>query len=119
MSDSLKATLIVIVPVLTISAKDEPELPDVEDEELPEVELPALAPEPPRLPAVAPVEPLDDEPEEEVPPDELEVDPADTASPGERLASETIVPLIGAYSLVLARAVLAVCTLASALYTAA
>jgi hypothetical protein len=122
MSDSLKATFIIIVPVLTISAKDEPELPDVEDVELPEAELPeleALAPEPPRLPAVAPVEPLDDEPDEEVPPDEPDVDPADTESPGERLASETIVPLIGAYSLVSARAVLAVCTPASALYTAA
>jgi hypothetical protein len=122
MSDSLKATFIVIVPVLTISANDELELPEVEDEELPEAELPeleVLAPDAPRLPAVVPDEPLDDEPEEDVPPDPLEVDPADTASPGERLASETIVPLIGAYSLVLARAVLAVCTLASALYTAA
>ncbi|HEY5430768.1 MAG TPA: hypothetical protein VIK04_16755, partial [Solirubrobacteraceae bacterium] len=41
MSDSLKATVIVIVPVLTISAKP------VEDDELLEVPL-----DPPRLPAL-------------------------------------------------------------------
>jgi hypothetical protein len=92
MSDSLKATVIVIVLVLTISANDEVEPAEVaEDEEL----------EPPRLPAVVAagplVEELDDDPLPDVVDFEaLEVDPADTESPGVRFASDTIVPLIGA-----------------------
>jgi hypothetical protein len=83
MSDSLKATVIVSELVLTISANPELELLDDED--------------PPRLPAVSPpVEdvPLDVEEDDELeePPDE----PADTLSPGVRLDSEAIVPLVGA-----------------------
>jgi hypothetical protein len=122
MSDSLKATVIVIVPVLTISANAELELPEVEEDELPEAELPELeedeVPEAPRLPAVVPEEPLE-APDAEEPVEGLDVDPEETASPGERLASETIVPAVGAYSLVLASAVLALRTFPSALYTAA
>jgi hypothetical protein len=72
-------------------------------------------PEPPRLPAVVPEEVLEEEPDDEELPEVLEVDPAETALPAERLASETIVPLVGAYSLVRASAVVALCTLASAL----
>jgi len=107
--------------VLTISA-NELELPEVEDElpeaELPEVEdeeVPEPVPEPPRPPAVVPDEPVVEEPDDEEPVEVLEVDPAETASPGERLASDTIVPLIGAYNFVCASAVLALCTFASAL----
>jgi hypothetical protein len=92
MSDSLKATVIVIVLVLTTCANGEVEPAEVEEDE----EL-----EPPRLPAVAPVgllvEELDDDPLLDVADVEaLEVDPADTESPRERFASDTIVPLIGA-----------------------
>jgi hypothetical protein len=92
MSDSLKATVIVIVLVLTISANGEVEPAEFEAD----VEL-----EPPRLPAVVPlgpfVEELDDDPLLGVVDVEaLAVDPADTESPRERLASDTIVPLIGA-----------------------
>jgi hypothetical protein len=79
--------------VLTISANGELELllPVVDDDEL----------EPPRLPAVVvpvpPAAPLDGDPLPAVlDVDALDVDPADTESPGERLASVTIVPLIGA-----------------------
>jgi len=75
------------VSVFTISAN--PELEPLDDES-----------EPPRLPAVAaPAVPeLPDEPEDE---DELLEDeppelPADTASPGVRLESDAIVPLVGA-----------------------
>jgi len=107
MSDSLNATVIVSEFVLMISAN--PELEPLDDDE----------PEPPRLPAVAappapaPLpEELEDEDEllEELP--EL---PADTASPGVRLDSEAIVPLVGAYSLVLLTAISALCTAAWAL----
>ena len=108
MSDSLKATFIAIELVLTISAKAELELPeDEEDEEL----------EPPRLPAaVAPAEEPDEVPlPDVVDGDAAEVEPADTALPADRLESDTIVPLIGAYSLVLVSAVWALLTLASAL----
>jgi hypothetical protein len=113
MSDSLKATVIVIVLVLTISANGELELAEVVEEL-----------EPPRPPAVVPAVPAVDELDEDVLLDveaveALAVDPAETESPGERLASDTIVPVIGAYSLVAASAVFAVLTLASALYTAA
>jgi hypothetical protein len=97
MSDSLKATVIVIVPVLTISANDElDEPPDDEADE----------PEPPRLPAVAmppanpPPPPEEDELDDELLPEAVELDPADTESPGSKPASEAIVPLVGAYSLV-------------------
>jgi hypothetical protein len=99
--------------VFTISAKDEAEL-DVLDDELAPPRLPAL------VPPVAPVAALVDDPLLDVADVEaLEVDPADTESPAVRFASETMVPLTGAYSFVLARAVLALLTLASALYTAA
>ena len=84
MSDSLNATVIVSELVLTISANPELELLDEED--------------PPRLPAVvAPLLPLPDELEDD---DELLDEPldppADTVSPGERLDSDAIVPLVGA-----------------------
>jgi hypothetical protein len=116
MSDSLKATVIVIVPVLTISANDELDEPPDEDED----EL-----DPPRLPAVdvppatPPPPPDEDELDDELLLAALEVDPADTESPGSRLASDAIVPLVGAYSLVSFSAVWALRTLASALKTAA
>ena len=97
--------------MLTISAKPELELRG------------ATTLEPPRLPALAAAgaarplpEPLDDEPLEE---DELPDPPADTASPGVRLDSEAIVPLTGAYSLVLLSAASALWTPAWAEYTAA
>jgi hypothetical protein len=80
----------VMLLVLTISASGELELPELEDGE----EL-----EPPRLPAVAPVWPPADEAEEDPVVEDaraLEVDPAETGSPGKRLARETIVPLMGA-----------------------
>jgi hypothetical protein len=92
MSDSLNATVIVIVLVLTISANGELEPVDVEaDDEL----------EPPSPPAVVPVPPgaeeLDDDPLPElVAVEAFDVDPADTESPVVRLARETMVPLIGA-----------------------
>jgi hypothetical protein len=91
-SDSLKATVIVIERVLTISTNGEVEVaePD-EDEVLEPPMVPAV------VPVVPPVEELDDDPALDVADVEaLDVDPADTESPGERLASDTIVPLIGA-----------------------
>jgi hypothetical protein len=109
MSDSLNATVIVSVFVLTISAN--PELEPL-DEEL----------DPPRLPAVAapPVAAVPDDPDDDDELDEaLEEPPLDTVSPGVRLESDAIVPLVGAYSLVSLTAVSAVCTAACALYTAA
>jgi hypothetical protein len=110
MSDSLKATVIVIVPVLTISANGELEPLEPGDElELPR--LPAVADPPAAPPAPAPDEVLDDElllEEAEV------VEPALTWSPGTRVASDTIVPLTGAYSFVSASACSALWTLASA-----
>jgi hypothetical protein len=117
MSDSLNATVIVRELVLTISANAELEpLDEPLDDEDPL--------EPPRLPAVA-LPPavalalLEDVPDDEPLPDAVDVEPADTVSPGERLASETIVPLVGAVSLVFASAVSAFRTLAWAPYTAA
>jgi hypothetical protein len=111
MSDSLNATVIVSELVLTISANPELEPLEEEDEE--------EDPEPPRLPAVeappapAPLpEELDDEDELFEEPPEL---PADTESPGVKLESEAIVPLVGAYSLVLLTAISALCTAAWAL----
>ncbi|HEY1522786.1 MAG TPA: hypothetical protein VGF70_07210 [Solirubrobacteraceae bacterium] len=114
MSDSLKASVIVIELVLTISANGVAEAEEEEEEAL----------EPPRLPAVVPlvvpVEELDEDPPLDVEdPEALEVEPADTVSPGERPDSDTIVPLIGADSVVSASAVLALLTFAWALYTAA
>jgi hypothetical protein len=105
MSDSLKATLIVSVLVFTISANPELELEE---------------PEPPRLPEVVP-DPLDEEEElfEAFDDEELPDPPPDTASPTDRLDREAIVPLTGAYSLVLFTAVSALCTPACAEYTAA
>ncbi len=86
MSDSLNATVIVSEFVLTISANPELELLDDED--------------PPRLPAVSLRRwrtPLPDELEEEDELlEELPDEPADTLSPGVRLDSEAIVPLVGA-----------------------
>ena len=110
MSDSLNATVIVSVSVLTISAN--PELDPLDDDD----------PDPPRLPAVAAppaAEPLPDELEEDDELDELLEEPPDTVSPDVRLESDAIVPLVGAYSLVLLTPVSALCTAASALYTAA
>ncbi len=102
MSDSLNATVIVSVFVLTISAK-----PELDPEPLAE-----LDPEP-RLPAVvepeAPEEPLEDDPLED---EELPDPPPDTESPGVRLESEAIVPLTGAYSFVLFTPTSALCTAA-------
>jgi hypothetical protein len=78
------------VLALTISANDEVEPPELEEDE---------EPEPPRLPAVVPavvpVEEADDD-ELDVEGAEALVDPAATESPGERFANDTIVPLIGA-----------------------
>jgi hypothetical protein len=85
MSDSLKATVIVIFDVLTISAS--PELLVLDDEE------PLL--EPPRLPALVvdvPLEAVLPELEDE----EVPLDEPDTALPGEMLSTETTVPLAGA-----------------------
>ena len=58
-SDSLNATVIVILLVFTISA-NEVELPEEDEEPVEPVE-----PEPPRLPAVVPVAPLADELDDE------------------------------------------------------
>ncbi len=102
MSDSLNATVIVIVPASTISANAELEVD--EDDELP------------RLPAVVPVPPdaeLDEDPLAAT----LDVVPADIESPGNEPDSDTIVPLLGAYSLVSASASFALRTFASALST--
>jgi hypothetical protein len=112
MSDSLKATVIVIEPVLTISTR--PELLD-DDED-------ALLLEPPRLPAVE----AEPDPELELEPElafELELDPdpepAETVSPGETLATLTTVPPAGAYSRVSLSAFSALRTVAWAPSTAA
>jgi hypothetical protein len=110
MSDSLKATVIVIEPVLTISTR--PELLD-DDED-------ALLLEPPRLPAVE----AEPDPELELEPElafelELDPDPAETVSPGETLATLTTVPPAGAYSRVSLSAFSALRTVAWAPSTAA
>jgi hypothetical protein len=96
MSDSLKATVIVIVWELTISANGV--LVDVEDE-VPELPVELELPRPPALVAVDGVldEPVDDDPVAVLlEAAALEVDPAETASPLVRPARETIVPLVGA-----------------------
>jgi hypothetical protein len=85
-SDSLKATVIVSVWVLTISTNP------VDDDEPLELLL-----EPPRLPALLlpRLEELDDPLEPEL----LEAldPPADTSLPGEIASTETTVPVLGAY----------------------
>jgi hypothetical protein len=119
-SDSLKATVIVNVLELTISANGELVLvdDDPDEVELLEPRLPAEVPE------GAPVDEPDDaevpvEPVDVADPEAFPVLPADTLSPGERLATDAIVPLIGAYSFVSLSAVCALSTLACALSTAA
>jgi hypothetical protein len=105
MSDSLNATVIVSVWVLTISAKvvlDEEELDEEDD--------------PPRLPELVVEVPDEDEPEEDEPVDVVDDDdPEDTASPGDRLSRETMVPLVGARKRVAASEIWAVRTLARSL----
>ena len=109
MSDSLSATVMDIVLLLTISAKGD----DVELEVADEPELP-------RLPAVVPAADDVDEPVPELEDaDASPVVPADTLSPGERGSRDAIVPLIGAYSFVLESAVSALSRLACAPSTAA
>jgi hypothetical protein len=93
MSDSLNATVIVSVFVLMISANPLEELEPLEE------------PEPPRLPAVEPVPDEPVEADDALEDDEFPDPPPDTASPGVRLDSDAIVPLTGAYSLVLFTAV--------------
>jgi hypothetical protein len=80
MSDSLNATVIVSLCVLMISAKLEVELLDDEVKE----------------PLLAVVAELLVELSDDALLDELELVPEETESPGERLSSETIVPLSGA-----------------------
>ncbi len=111
MSDSLKATVIVIEAVLTISMR--PELLEDDDE---------LLLEPPRLPAVE----LEPDPELPLEPElalELEPDPdpepAETVSPGDTLATLTTVPVAGAYRRVWFSAFSALRSVASAPSTAA
>jgi hypothetical protein len=112
MSDSLKATVIVIEPALTISTR--PELVDDEDE---------LPVEPPRLPAVALVAALESVPELALDPElALEAEPEpleETVSPGETAATLTTVPPAGANRRVSFRAFSALRTVASAPSTAA
>jgi hypothetical protein len=112
MSDSLNEIDIVSVSVLMISANGEldPD-PDVEEELLdPLPRLPAVV-----VPPASPPLPVDDEElEDELLLAAFELEPLDTESPGTRLASEAIVPLIGAYSFVCDSAVSALRTLASA-----
>lgn len=103
MSDSLKATVIDIVLVSTISANGVlEELPPGLPPELPADDEPE-PPRPPVAPVPPPALPLDAEPPLalEPPLDAVFVAapplaPADTVSPGDRLASETIMPLAGA-----------------------
>lgn len=107
MSDSLNATVIVIVPVLTISANAELVPLDAADEPPDAADAPLELPAPPRLPELELPVPLLAGLEPEVPAPVL---PADTESPGERLASDTSVPLVGADSEVSESAVSAFCT---------
>jgi hypothetical protein len=114
MSDSLSATVIDIVLLFTISANGD--APDVDEED----EEPELPRPPAVVPAVVPVVdvaelPLFDAEDVEAVP----VEPDDTLPPAVMPASDTTVPLIGAYSFVPASAVLALSTLAWALSTAA
>jgi len=114
MSDSLKATVITIWLVSTISANGELEPEPEDDDEAPPPKVPAVVPAP-----AAPDPPLLEAAEDELPPEPLELAPAGTASPGVRLASETMVPLAGAWSWVLVNSDSALLRFACALYTAA
>jgi hypothetical protein len=74
----------------------------------------------PRLPAVLVEEPVDEPDVDPVDaPDVPPAEPAETLSPVDRVMTDATVPLIGAYSLVLLRAVCAVLTFACAASTAA
>jgi hypothetical protein len=97
MSDSLKATVIVIVWELTISANGVLVDPDVVDE-VPEPVVELELPRPPALVADGVLaELVDDDPEAvALEAAALDVDPAETASPLVKPARETIVPLVGA-----------------------
>lgn len=91
MSDSLNATVVVIWPVSTISAKPEP----LDDDP----ELVLESPRPPEPEPVAALELAEPEPdplEADSDPFELEALPAEMISPGLVLASDTTVPLAGA-----------------------
>ena len=104
-SDSLNATVIFSWWVLTISVKLELDEEEFDDED-----------DPPRLPELLPDEDEPEEPVDDVPLDEVDDDdPEDTASPGERLSRETMVPLVGARRRVAASEIWALRTLASAL----
>jgi hypothetical protein len=110
MSDSLKATVIVIAPVLTISMR--PELPDDEEELLDPPRLPAVDPDPD--PELEPDPELDADPDP-APDPEFALEPLlDTVSPVETSATLTTVPVAGAYRWVSCRAFSAVWTVASA-----
>lgn len=92
MSDSLNATVIAILLVLTISANDE--LEELEELEPPELEADE---EPAPAPAEDPPPPLEDDPvDAELDGVALVVEPAETESPARSDESDTIVPLIGA-----------------------
>jgi hypothetical protein len=93
MSDSLKETVIVIVPASTISAKTDELLLEDDDEAVVEAVPLPTPPAAPDAPAPAPEEP---EPEPELAALAEPVDPADTESPVLRLARDTIVPVAGA-----------------------
>jgi hypothetical protein len=76
-SDSLNATVIVSLCVLTISANE------LEEDEEPVEPVEPVEPEPPRLPAVVPVPPVADELDDELLLALLdELDPPLTESPG-------------------------------------
>jgi hypothetical protein len=91
MSDSLKATVIVIVLASTISANGLLELllPDPVAVELDPVPVPPL-------PVPLPDPPLPDPPPEPLEADGVPVEPAEIVSPGVLPTSETIVPPAGA-----------------------
>jgi hypothetical protein len=91
MSDSLNETVIVRLLVLMIWANGVLELEDELDELEP--------PRPPAadVPPASPLPPLPEELDDELPLDEALLEPeALTSSPGTRLASDAIVPLVGA-----------------------
>lgn len=91
--------------MLTISAK-----PELEEEELDEAD------DPPRLPELVPDDDEPEDPDDDVPLDEVDDDVAeDTASPGERLSRETMIPPVGARRRVAASEIWALRTLALAL----
>src|ERR1700733_12954923 len=110
MSDSLKATVMVSELVLTISANGLVELDDPVE--------PVEPLDPPRLPAADVALAPEPEPEPEL---ALELDdappPAVIGSPGDRSATEAMVPAAEAWSLVSSSASWAFCNVASALST--